>query len=224
MMAVKVVGLGGIGSALVRPLARYLNYRGERATVTLIDGDSYEPKNRDRQIFADLGNKASVTAYELAQEFEGVSFRAVKDYVHVGNVGRVIADGDLVFLAVDNHATRKLVSDYCQRLRQVTLVSGGNELTDGHVQVYVRRDASDVTPPLTHLHPEIESPQDHSPAELSCDDLVESEPQLIFTNLAVASAMLEAFYALDQGQLNYSESYIDILTGWKRPVMRKEVR
>jgi len=32
---------------------------------------------------------------------------------------------DLVLLAVDNHATRKLVSDHCARLDNVCLISGG---------------------------------------------------------------------------------------------------
>lgn len=223
MAAYKIIGLGGIGSVLARTLARYLNYDSERATVTLVDGDSYEPKNRERQIFEETGNKASVTAFELANAFYDVSFRAIKDYVTSQNIQRIVREGDIVFLAVDNHATRKLLSDYCGTLDNVTLVSGGNEVTDGNVQVYVRREGKDVTPPLTHLHPEIAHPQDRSPAEGSCEDGVASEPQLLFTNLTVAATMLEAFYAIMQGELSYSENYIDILTGWRRPVMRKEV-
>jgi len=222
-MEIKVIGLGGVGSTLVRTLARYLNFSGGGARLTLVDGDSYEPKNQARQVFGDFGNKAAVSANELAQSFPALSVRAVKDFVAAENVERIIEQGDVVFLAVDNHATRKLVSDHCARLGDVTLISGGNEFTDGNIQVFINREGQWLTPPLTYLHPEIEFPEDRNPAEGSCQELAESAPQLIFTNLAVASAMLEAFYALEQGKLTYSECYLDILSGAKRPVLRKEV-
>ncbi len=223
-MEIKVIGLGGIGSALVRPLARYLNFNNARARLTLVDGDSYEPKNQARQVFEDFGNKAAITAHELARDFTAVSVRAIKEYVTMSNVKRIVEEGDVVFLAVDNHATRKLVNDHCFRLSDVALISGGNEFTDGTIQIYLRQGGQNLTPPLTHLHPEIEFPEDRNPADGSCLQLEESSPQLIITNLAVATGMLEAFYALEQGQLNWSESYFDILTGAKRPVLRKEVR
>jgi len=41
---------------------------------------------------------------------------------------------------------------------------------------------------------------------MSCDELSQqAAPQLLFTNLAVASAMLNAFYAWRQGKLQYGE-------------------
>ena len=41
--------------------------------------------------------------------------------------------------------------------------------------------------------------------------IANQRPQLLFANLMVASLMLNAFYALKQGGLNYSEVYLDIL-------------
>ncbi len=233
-MHIKVIGVGGIGCALLPHLCRYLSYGaaalrpgGENgpaspaARLTLVDGDTFEARNAARQAFAALGNKARVKAAELAREFEVLSFRAVPEFIHEGNAPGIIGEGDVVFLGVDNHRTRKVVSDHCRTLRDVVLISGGNDLTDGNVQVYVRRAGSDVTVPLTRFHPEIANPRDRSPAEMSCDELQrEGTPQLLFTNLAVASAMLNAFYAWQQGSLAYGEVYVDILQARANPLPR----
>ena len=235
MREIKVVGVGGIGCALLPHLCRFLCHGGPPAAsggggngapgaparVTLVDGDAFEARNAARQAFAALGNKARVKAAELAREFEALSLRAVPEFIHEGNAAGIIGEGDVVFLAVDNHRTRKVVSDHCRTLRDVVLISGGNDLTDGNVQVYVRRAGSDVTVPLTRFHPEIASPRDRSPVEMSCDELQrEGAPQLLFTNLAVASAMLNAFYAWQQGSLAYGEVYVDIVQARSNPVAR----
>jgi molybdopterin/thiamine biosynthesis adenylyltransferase len=226
-MEIKVIGVGGIGCALLPPLCRYLSHgappdpSSPPARVTLVDGDTFEARNAARQAFGALGNKAQVKAAELAREFAALSLRAVPEYVQAGNAAAIVRGGDVVFLAVDNHSTRKVVSDACRMLPDVLLISGGNELTDGNVQVYERRGGEDVTLPLTRFHPEIAEPRDRSPAEMSCDELArEGAAQLLFTNLAVASAMLNAFYAWQQGMLAYGEVYLDIVQGRANPVPR----
>lgn len=221
MLDIKLIGIGGIGCALLPHLARYLQATGERARITLVDGDAFEVRNRDRQAFPELGNKAKVKAFELARQFDGLSVRAIPEFATPKNIGTIIRAGDVVFLAVDNHKTRRLLSDQCQALPEVTLISGGNDYTDGNVQVYIRLAERDVTLPLTRFHPEIADPRDRSPHEMSCDDLAqETAPQLLFTNLAVASAMLNAFYAWRQGTLRYGEVYLDILEGKANPIPR----
>jgi molybdopterin/thiamine biosynthesis adenylyltransferase len=224
MLDIKVIGIGGIGCALLPHLACYLQARGESARLTLVDGDAFERKNADRQAFAELGNKAKVKATELARQFDGLSFRSIPEFVTPENVGTIIRSGDVIFLGVDNHKTRRLVSDQCQTLDEATLISGGNDYTDGNVQVYLRRAGQDVTLPLTRFHPEIADPQDRSPHEMSCEELSqESAPQLLFTNLAVASGMLNAFYACRVGKLTYGEVYLDILEGKASPAQRQPI-
>jgi molybdopterin/thiamine biosynthesis adenylyltransferase len=218
-----LIGLGGVGSALAPVLARYLEHRdGATARLTLVDGDMYQPANRSRQPFRRLGNKARVTAEDLAQQFERVSVRAVERYVDHQNVGSLIGKGAVVLLAVDNHATRKLVSEHCASLGDVTLLSGGNDLTDGNVQVFVRCQGENLTQPLTAFHPEVAAPNDQLPSERGCEVLLaEGEPQLLFTNLAVASALLSAFYAVvELGRVAYDEVYLDIVQARMLPVKR----
>jgi molybdopterin/thiamine biosynthesis adenylyltransferase len=221
MLEIKAIGIGGIGCALLPFLCRYLQYSSERARLTLMDGDRFERSNAARQAFSRLGNKAEVKALELAREYEGLSFRAVPEYVTEANVGRLINAGELVFLMVDNHATRSLVSRHAATLADLTLISGGNDYEDGNVQIYVRQKGQDLTPSLTRYHPEIAYPQDRNPAAMSCEELMAAgAPQLLFANLMVASLMLNAFYAIRQGRLNYSEVYLDIVQNISRAVTR----
>jgi hypothetical protein len=102
------------------------------------------------------------------------------------------------------------------------LLSGGNELTDGNVQVFVRANGRNVTAPLTAFHAEIAQPPDQSPGELGCGALVdEGQPQLLFTNVAVASALLNAFYTVVVlGEPEYDEVYLDIRRARMVPVTR----
>ncbi|MFA5183757.1 MAG: ThiF family adenylyltransferase [Syntrophales bacterium] len=221
MLEIKAIGIGGIGCALLPFLCRFLQFSGEPARLTLIDGDRFERSNAARQAFSRLGNKAEVKARELAQEFEALAFRSAPEYVTEENAARLIVPGDLVFLMVDNHASRGLVSRHAATLADLTLISGGNDYEDGNVQVYIREKGRDLTPALTRYHPEIADPQDQNPAAMSCEELMAAGvPQLLFTNLMVASLMLNAFYALRQSRLNYSEVYLDILANVSRAVVR----
>lgn len=232
-MAIRIIGLGGIGSHLVSPLCRHIDAATPSAkkpkdTIILIDGDTYEAKNANRQEFMDIGNKAEISAQRIKRDFPTLNVEVKPHFVSEENVFLFVDNGDTVFLCVDNHATRKLLSDRCQQLENAILISGGNEITDGNVQIYVRRKSKDLTPPLTYLHPEIESPKDRNPAEMSCEELaLAGTPQLIFTNLTAAVQMLAAFWMVSEflegrGELKYSEVCFDLVTGMAQSYLRKE--
>jgi len=150
-----LVGLGGIGSQLLPSLVRYLAFRPEpRPMLVLVDGDAYEPSNRTRQVFPDSAigmNKAEA----LAEVYRGLTVQGVGDYLTEANVATVIRDGDAVLLAVDNHWTRFVVDQHLATLDEVTLISGGNDETDGNVQLVRRRNAEFVDGSLAEIHVEI---------------------------------------------------------------------
>jgi molybdopterin/thiamine biosynthesis adenylyltransferase len=221
MLEIKAIGIGGVGCAFLPFLCRFLQYTGERARLTLIDGDEFNRQNAPRQAFGRLGNKAEVKAMELGQEFAALSFRAVPEFVTQENVAQLIGEGQVIFLMVDNHASRHLVNAHVATLKDLTIISGGNDYEDGNVQIYLRQEGRDLTPSLSRYHPEIAQPQDQHPATMSCEELMAAgAPQLLFTNLMVAALMLNAFYGLRQGRLNYSEVYLDIVENICRPVQR----
>ncbi len=220
---VVIVGLGGIGTHVAPPLARYLRQKYPQVQLVLVDGDQYEPKNEARQEFDALGNKAEVTAARLKRLLPELSVDAKPRFITADNAFVLIPEGSVVFSCVDNHATRKLLSDHCATLKDVTLISGGNGFDDGNVQVYIRRGKKNLTPPLTYLHPEIQKPTDRNPDELSCE--VRSAlgtPQLAFANLTAAANMANAFYVITEIGVVYSELYFDIKNGQQRPVLRTE--
>ena len=74
------------------------------------------------------------------------------------------------------------------------MLSGGNEYIDGDVQIYAKKDGKALLPPIWKYNPGILNPKDKSPEEIGCDELTESEPQLIFTNGMVSACMQMAFY------------------------------
>jgi molybdopterin/thiamine biosynthesis adenylyltransferase len=212
-METVLIGLGGIGSILCERIARFLAYSStDPESLLLVDGDSYESKNFERQDFTQMGNKAEIKAADLKMQFSRLNVSSYPAFVNETNLAQVIKEGTIVFLCVDNHKTRMIVSNYCKQLQNVTLISGGNELTDGNVQIYVRQNGKDLTPDLCSYHPEIANPDDKLPEEMSCEELSVSEPQLYFTNLTVATFMCQAFYnAVVKKQYEKSEVYFDML-------------
>jgi molybdopterin/thiamine biosynthesis adenylyltransferase len=216
-----VAGMGGIGSALLTPLTLFLNSLQVPLRLVLIDGDTYAPSDNSRQAFDGLGNKATVKVREVSRLLgvSDVTVAAVPQYLQPENLGQTIRNGDWLLLCVDNHETRKLVSDHCRTLDEIVLISGGNEGFDpprergtyGSIQVVIRRSGKDTTVALDHYHPEIARADGELPHEAGCGQLVASVPQLVFTNFAVASAMANAFFAVACNQIHYQEVKLDIL-------------
>lgn len=200
-MRITVVGLGGIGSNLAPWVARFLSYLPGAHTLTLVDRDEFEDRNRERQSFVSMGNKAQSVAQRLAQEFshfaQQLTIDAMPEYVCPDTAPFILLEDEIVLLCVDNHATRKFVSDYARKLRNVSIISGGNEDLVGNVAVYLRRDGTDATPPLTHNHPEIETPNEKAPYEMSCEERAAAgAPQFFGANLNAAVCMYNMLFRL----------------------------
>lgn len=221
-----VIGLGGIGSFLMLTLCRFLNATNHCKRVVLVDGDRYTRENLSRQNISEMDeyrNKAEAQAVNLMRLFNTLTMVPISQFVTEKNVSEIVTEKSIVFLAVDNHATRKLVSDQVKRLQDVVLISGGNEMTDGNVQVYLKKNSRARTPPIEKFHPEIEHPEDRNPAGLSCEELagMAGSEQVIFTNLMAACLMLNAFYTIvTEKPLRYSEVYFDILLNKTLPRQR----
>ena len=207
-----LIGCGGIGSQLAGPLVRYLANRPEPPLLVLVDGDAFEAGNLHRQACAvgDLGTNKAEALARVARS-AGLAVQVVPEYVTEANVGQLVREGDLVLLAVDNHPARALIDRYLASLSDATLISGGNDETDGNVQLVRRRDGWSVDGHLVEIHPEIgETDGDGEPRGDGCAALVAERPQLLATNLMVASAMLSCLWQLlERGSVPYSEVYLD---------------
>ncbi len=230
------IGLGGVGMYVAKTAATFLAglqraMPNKEINLLLCDGDEFSFGNTYRMDVPEMGNKAEVLGREMLKRFDvpGFSVRWKAEYVKPENICDIIQEGDCVLLAVDNHATRKLVSDYCcENLNDFVIISGGNDGVDeglrgtyGNVQVHVREDGVSKTAQLTRFHPEIKNPADKSPSEMDCLELeAAGVPQLAVVNLAVASAMLSSLMRLlmpVEGERMWDEISLDIIEGVNQP-------
>lgn len=229
------IGLGGVGKYVSQTAATFLaGLQGampdKETNLLLVDGDAFSFSNTYRMDVPEFGNKAEAIGKGMLQSYDvpGFSVRWKPEYVTKENISEIIQSGDCVFLSVDNHATRKLVSEHCQTLRDVVLISGGNDGVEegmrgtyGNVQVYMREEWDDLTAPLTQFHPEIADPQDKAPSEMDCLELAQAGvPQICLVNLHVASWMLNSLMRLMlpvEGERMWDEVAFDIIEGVSNP-------
>ncbi len=107
-----VCGAGAVGSNLVHNLVR----QGVRR-LTVIDSDRVETQNIGTQIYAegDIGAlKVDVLQTEMYR-IAGVEIAAVRQRLTERNVGKLLAEADLVVDGFDNHASRAVVTQHCRQ-------------------------------------------------------------------------------------------------------------
>jgi hypothetical protein len=113
-----MIGAGGTGTHLLRPLTAYLRASHPEGDWLLhvVDGDTVEAKNLERQLFtpgAVTLNKAAAAVSEMADDGH---IRAITDYLSETNMATVIQENDTVLICVDNFTVRKRIEDHCLTL------------------------------------------------------------------------------------------------------------
>jgi len=201
MNKIIVVGCGGIGSHLIQSLCRYLNSVNYDGEIYFIDGDKFEYKNTDRQEFPEalIGyNKAEAMQILYNKKYPELKIYSIQEYLGEDNINNHITDGCVVFSGVDNHTARYYISKRCQELDNVTFISGGNsDRLDGNVQLYLKQNGEEKTPPIENRHPEvINTSGDRS--KMSCQELAQipGGEQVIFANQYAALIMVLFYYNL----------------------------
>lgn len=202
-----LVGAGGIGNWLAAGLVRLLEWKYPGSALIIVDGDNYEEKNKERQEFTKIGNKAVVKATELTPHFPNTTIIPIPKWVVSDDfkgvssdedspkitATQLIQENDVVFAVVDNFAARKIIFDTATRLNNVDVFTGGNDdELFGSIYHYQKRDGQEITAHPAEFHPEYDSPPDKNPGELSCQDRakIEGGTQLLATNMAVAAFIL----------------------------------
>lgn len=232
-LTVRLIGIGGIGGIVARYVAIFLASLRYETSLLLIDGDAFEPKNASRMLFRSYGNKAEVVRADLLEHLvdSRLTLMAVNQSVTPDNISTLLASGvnEVILLCVDNHGTRKLISDYCAGragspgIDDICVISGGNDGVGadssgvmrrgsyGNVQVYIRRGGTDVSPSLTAFHKEIDQPPQQAADGTHCTHMLDSTPQLLFTNLLTASAICNTFWLYLCNAIHYSEVGFDVV-------------
>ena len=114
---VLIVGVGGLGC----PVALYLTGAGV-GHLGLVDDDVVSLSNLHRQVLyeeADLGHpKAACAARHLQAKNGDIELKAYPIRLTPDNAECLIAEYDLVVDGCDNHATRYLLSDICEKQKK----------------------------------------------------------------------------------------------------------
>lgn len=129
-----IVGAGGLGS----PVALYLAAGGV-GRITICDGDSVDLTNLQRQIAHfthSLGSNKALSARRTLEAINPeISVTAIPQRIEGAELGRLVAQADIVLDASDNFATRHAVNRACVAHGK-PLVSGAAIRFDGQVAVF----------------------------------------------------------------------------------------
>ncbi len=135
-----IIGAGGLGS----PVALYLGTAGV-GTITIVDDDTVDLTNLQRQIAHDVARigqpKAGSAAQSIAAINPDVRVVALNERADAKRLAELVAEADVVLDCSDNFATRHAVNAACV-LHRKPLVSGAAIGFDGQISVYDSRDAA----------------------------------------------------------------------------------
>lgn len=188
--SIYVVGCGGVASYLLPVLIKLLAPLPveERPVIHLFDGDKFEEKNIDRQLFApaQVGmNKAEALAdlYDPTGIMSSINPRFLTD-------SDTIEPNSLVIGCADNHAARKAILSLVDRFGGRAII-GGNEYTDAEAYFYQPDWKGGPLDPRVY-YPDILTNERGDPTRpMSCQGMAATEtPQLVLANFAAASQIL----------------------------------
>jgi molybdopterin/thiamine biosynthesis adenylyltransferase len=134
-----VIGAGGLGS----PVALYLATAGV-GTLTIVDGDTVDLTNLQRQIIHGVERIGAPKADSAAQTLHSINpevrVNALCERADAPRLQALVACADVVVDCSDNFATRHAVNAACVAHAK-PLVSGAAIGFDGQVSVYDTRDS-----------------------------------------------------------------------------------
>ena len=205
-----VIGGGGVGSYLLPPLAKLVDPK----EILVVDGDTLEEKNLDRQLFGRefIGsNKAAALAATY-----GVTGRC--EYFSSGVVPEMdISSDNWLFCCADNHACRRLCLSVCDEY-DCRCIIAANEYLCSEAYYYERDWKETHNDPRTY-YPIIltdNSDDPTSPEGCTGHAATTRTPQLVIANQAAATLALWLFWFHEKER----PTYRDCAENW--PTMHKQ--
>jgi hypothetical protein len=181
-----IIGCGGVGSAIV-PSFCLLKSPGD---ITLVDGDSIEKKNLNRQLF-DASQIGRNKAQALAGRF-GCHF--IPEWFSRGKIR--YSRSDWLICLVDNHRTRREALEECDE-HGCQAILAANEMHSSEAYYY-RRPWRDTPRDPRVYYPELRTDRRGDPraAAIGCTGEAQtSNRQLVSANL-MAAALAEHLFVL----------------------------
>lgn len=184
-----IIGAGGVGSWLVPKLVRL----EPPDSILLMDGDAFEEKNLDRQLFPDHFN-----GHNKAEALAGLyGAWHCPDYFTSGYVfdGFSLTRDTLLWCCADNHAARRNVMDACD-LYGCQAIVGANEATESEAYFYKREWGGGPNDPRV-IYPDMLTDNSGDPTRPeSCAELANSgQTQTVLANGLAADFMLHLYWS-----------------------------
>lgn len=135
---VLIVGLGGIGSYAGEFIAR-----AGVGKITLIDGDNFDPTNKNRQLTAldsTIGkNKASVLAERIREINPDVNLTILQEFVEPNRVWEILKEEkpDYVMDCIDSVSPKIewIVACICLKIKLISHMGAGGKMDPTKVQI-----------------------------------------------------------------------------------------
>lgn len=204
---VVIVGAGGTGSNLIARFSQFLVGTDADYEVIVIDGDSIEDKNLERQNFLPndvLQNKADVICQAVSETY-GLTFSSYSEYINtVNDLSELFNAMDhseyrngerrvvmpVLIGCCDNHRCRQVMEKWFDAATTAIYIDSANEFSVGEVVVGVKRDGVVVSPSRKFYFPEIMRSKVKRKSEESCGAINKSKPQHLATNCEAANILL----------------------------------
>lgn len=223
-LRIQFVGLGGIGSALIQPISKFLRYYDSTKHIeaVFIDGDKVEESNLSRQAFipSDIQKyKSAIMEEEFVAKFDPASSNrtlmttSILNFLNDQNIKDLIRENSITLCGVDNFPTKIMLADHISTLNDALLILGANEYEDGDVNIFQRIKGIDLWPLYAKKHPEVLKKTGTLPDLQSCAQASESDPQLIMANQTAATIMCNAFFQHMQSEIDWHETFFNCRTG-----------
>lgn len=121
---VTIVGVGGVGSWVAEAIARTAV-----AKITIVDGDTVEESNTNRQMPALDGNYGRLKVDVLAERLKAINpnaeVRAVPLFIKENNIDELIEPCDVLIDCIDSLSVKALLLARAKEKASVVLTSGG---------------------------------------------------------------------------------------------------
>jgi hypothetical protein len=207
-----VIGCGGVCSYFLPAFLKTLNYSKEfkGSTVTLVDGDTIEDRNYERQLFASglTGmNKAEALMSVLGESHPNINLKTHSEYV-TGSFP--IKDGSVVIAFVDNHPARKDILSIVDRHEAKCFIGANGRISASSYYYDHKWEGTTLDPRVRY--PEILTTERGSPvhaAGCNTEEHLEEIPQTSLANYFAGAhtLLLWNFWTTEYKELDPEQSY-----------------
>jgi len=181
-----LVGCGGTGGFIAQCLAK-----STKRPVVLVDGDTFEKKNLDRQLHdtSVIGKNKAEVRHAVFAETASCKMSFVPKYLDVNFKPEKYP---LFMCAVDNHPARKLCLGLADEYKGCAIITG-NETIDAEAYFYEYKWKDSPHDPRVY-YPDINTNHSGDPLMPCTGDALLTNPQLAIANMMSASLAMWLFH------------------------------